>query len=309
MAGAMFDAPQFTDDIAAREHLESIRWPNGPVCPRCGGCNRNSKLNGASHRAGQDFCGDCREPFTVTVGTVFESSKVPLRKWVLATHLMSSSKKSIRSHQLGRMLCVTYKTDWIMSHRIREAMAGGIEDPLGSNGEAVEVDETNWGNVSKQRKGARAYAHKMKTDSLVERDGEKRAVHGANVTAKTLRPILDAKVSKKSRVLTDEAVVYAQIGRNSASHDVVNHSQNEYARGEVMTNTVESSFASLKRGLYGTIHHVSETRLQGYADEFDFRWNQGAALAYSDTERADAALKGIAGKRLAYRHTLRFPSV
>lgn len=213
MVDAFFTEPRFTDDDAAREHLESIRWPNGPVCPHCGGTERNSLLQGQSHRAGLYFCGDCREQFTVTVGTVFERSKVPLHKWVLATHLLCASKKGMSAKQIERMLGVTYKTAWFMCHRIREAMTNGFSGPLGGEGGPVEVDETYWGNTGKQRKGARGYDHKMKVVSLVERNGEKRSFHVANVTAKTVAPILKAQIAEKARLMTDQASVYTKVGK------------------------------------------------------------------------------------------------
>lgn len=292
--------PRFIDENAAREYLEAIRWPDGPVCPHCGGTERNVKLQGESHRPGLLFCGDCRTQFTVTVGTVFERSKVPLNKWIYATHLMCASKKGISAKQIERMLDVTYKTAWFMAHRIREAMTseGGI---LGGNGGPVEVDETYWGNTGKQRKGARGYAHKMKVVSLVEREGSKRSFHVTSVNAATLRPILTKQIAPKAHLMTDEASAYTKIGREFAAHSVVNHGQGEYSRGIASTNTVESSFAILKRGLYGTFHHVSEEHLQRYANEFDFRWNYREKKGYTDAERAAVALKGISGKRLTYR--------
>jgi transposase-like protein len=306
MGTALFTEPRFNDDNAAREHLESIRWPNGPVCPHCGGTERNSKITAKSDkgaRPGLYFCGDCREQFTVTVGTVFERSKVALHKWLLATHLLCSSKKGMSALQLQRTLGITYKTAWFMAHRIREAMNTGFAGPLGGNGTPVEVDETYWGNTGKQAPGARGYAHKMKVVSLVERDGQKRSFHVANVTAKTVTPILREQVAKKARLMTDETSVYNQVGKEFASHEKVNHSAKEYARGDVTTNTVESSFAILKRGLYGTFHHVSEKHLQRYATEFDFRWNTRQKLGFNDVDRTDEALKGIEGKRLTYRRT------
>ncbi len=302
MAEAILNQPHFHDADKAREYLEALRWPNGAVCPHCGSVEQHYKLEGKAHRPGVWKCKDCREQFTVTVGTLFTDSKVPLNKWLQACYLMASSKKGISSKQLERMLGVSYKTAWFMSHRIREAMAGdgGL---LGGNGGPVEVDETYWGNTGKQAKGARGYAHKMKVVSLVERDGKKRSYHVANVTAATVRPILKAQVSEKARLMTDEASVYTKVGKEFAEHGVVNHSAGEYARGDITTNTVESSFAILKRGLYGTFHHVSEKHLQRYATEFDFRWNHRAKLGYTDVQRADAMLVGIAGKRLMYRHS------
>lgn len=242
MGTALFTEPRFNNDDAAREHLESIRWPNGPVCPHCGGTERNSKITAKTEkgaRPGLYFCGDCREQFTVTVGTVFERSKVPMHKWVLATHLICSSKKGMSAHQLHRTLSVTYKTAWFMAHRIREAMDIKLSGPLGSNGSPVEVDETYWGNQGKQAPGARGWAHKMKVVSLVERNGQKRSYHVANVTAKTVTPILREQIAKKARLMTDETTVYNQVGKEFASHEKVNHSAGEYTRGDITTNTVE----------------------------------------------------------------------
>jgi len=289
----------YTDTDAAREHLESLRWANGIFCPHCGGTEKITKLEGKSTRPGVYKCNDCRSPFSVTVGTVFERSKIPLNKWLLAAQLMAASKKGISSHQIHRMLGVTYKTAWFMTHRLREAMTseGGM---LGGNGGPVEVDETYWGTSKPKGKTARGYEHKMKIVSLVERDGNKRTFRVASVNEKTIRPILDAQLSKKARLMTDEAKVYMNAGRQFAEHGIVNHSAKEYARGDVTTNSVESSFALLKRGLIGTFHKVSEVHLQRYATEFDFRWNYRAKMGYTDDMRAEALLKGIEGKRLMY---------
>ncbi|EQD75568.1 ISSpo8, transposase [mine drainage metagenome] len=303
MAEAILHQPQFQNAEKAREYLEALRWPNGAVCPHCGSCEQHYKLGGKAHRPGLYKCSDCRAQFTVTVGTLFADSKVSLNKWLQACYLISASKKDISSKQLERMLGVTYKTAWFMSHRIREAMAidgGGL---LGGRGDTAEVDETYWGNTGKQRKGARGYAHKMKVVSLVERNGSKRSFHVANVSAATVRPILKAQLHDKSRLMTDESSVYTKVGREFAQHGIVTHSTGEYVRNDVTTNTVESRFAVLKRGLYGTFHHVSEKHLQRYATEFDFRWNHRAKMGYTDSQRADAVLRGIAGKRLTYRHS------
>jgi len=293
------DEPQFHNDEAAREYLEKTIWPNGPVCPHCGSINNAYVTN----KPGLYRCAEpvCRADFTVTVGTVFERSKVALHKWLLASFLICSSKKGMSAHQLHRTIGVTYKTAWFMAHRLREAMNTGFDGPLGGGGEAVEVDETYWGNVGKQANGARGWSHKMKIISLVEREGQKRTFHVANVTAKTVAPILREQVAKKARLMTDETRVYNKIGKEFLSHEKVNHSAGEYARGDVTTNTVESSFAILKRGLYGTFHHVSEQHLQRYATEFDFKWNHRSKLGFSDLERTIKTLKGIVGKRLMYR--------
>ena len=297
MSHAIHTEPRFNDEDAARKHLESMCWPNGAVCPHCGGTERNVQLQGKAHRAGLYFCGDCRGQFTVTIGTLFEGSKVALHKWLYAVHLMCASKKGVSAKQLERVLGVSYKTAWFMSHRIREAMTteGG--------GKAVEVDETYWGNVGTLPKGARGFAHKMKVLSLVERDSEKRSFRVTNVNAETLRPIMTTQIDSNTRLMTDDAKVYNKIGNAFASYESVNHIAKEYARGDVTTNTVELSFVILKRGLYGTFHSVSEKHLQRYINEFDFRWNYRAKLGFTDAERADAVLKGISGKHLMYRRT------
>ena len=292
--------PRFTNEEAARKHLEAIRWPQGPVCPHCGGIERNSLLQGESHRPGLYFCGDCRTQFTVTVGTVFERSKIPLHKWVLATHLLCASKKGMSSKQIERMLGVTYKTAWFMTHRIREAMNPNASGKLGSGGGTVEVDETYIGN-KKGRKRHRGMAHKHAVFSLVERSGKVRSFHVANVRAETLRPIIKAHMDNKAHLMSDDAGQYRILGQVSASHGVINHSSKEYVRGNVHTNTIEGCFSLLKRGINGTFHHVSEQHLQRYVNEFDFRYNHREKLGYTDAERTTAALKGISHKRLTYR--------
>lgn len=290
-------APHFTDADKAREYLEALRWPNGPVCPHCGTEGAHYALKGASHRAGLLKCKNCRKQFSVTVGTVFERSKIPLNKWLLSVHLMCASKKAMSSHQIHRMLGVTYKSAWFMTHRIREAMKPGSTGLMGEGGGVVEADETFWGNNGKQPKGARGFAHKMKVVSLVERDGEKRSVVVPNVNAKTLRSVLEANVSKSAHLMTDEHAGYTKVGREFASHGVTRHSRGEYAIGATHSNTAEASFSLLKRGLIGTFHHVGEQHLQRYVTEFDFRWNHRKT---TDRERSDTLLQSIAGKRLTY---------
>ena len=301
MSEAVLNQPQFQTEVEARKYLESVCWADGVICPHCEGINSHYKLEGKSHRRGLYKCSDCRKQFTVTVGTVFEHSKIELHIWLQAVQLMSASKKGISSKQLQRMLGVTYKTAWFMAHRIREAMSIEPKRTLGGAGRPVEVDETYWGNVGKQKEGARGYEHKMKIVSLVERNGEKRSFHVANVTATTVTPILKEHIAKKARVMTDELAVYKKLDAHFAEHGVVNHSKKEYVRFDITTNTVESSFAILKRGLYGTFHSVSEQHLQRYATEFDFKWNTRHKLGFSDSGRARVALKNIGGKRLTYR--------
>ncbi len=302
MAESIFNQPHFQDAECAREYLESLRWANGVTCPHCGVIDKFYKLTGDAHRPGLYKCSECREQFSVTVGTVFESSKIKLHIWLQACHMMSASKKGVSAKQLERMLGVSYKTAWFMAHRIREAMAPFPERELGSDGGAVEVDETYWGNVGKNKPGHRGGDHKMKIVSLVDRNsGEKRSFHVADVTAKTVGGILKSHVSRKAALMSDESRIYTKAGERFASHETVNHGQEEYARGDVTTNTVEGSFALLKRGLTGTFHSVSETHLQRYCNEFDFRWNNRTKMGVNDVQRTAAILKGIEGKRLTYR--------
>lgn len=296
--------PIYGDKDKAREHLEALHWPNGPVCPHCGNADpaRIRLMAGKSTRPGVRQCNDCRKPFTVTVGTIFEDSKIPLNKWVLATHLMAASKKGMSAHQLHRMLGITYKSAWFMAHRIREAMTTTTKEagPIGGANKTVEVDETYVGGKSKNRAHAPA-PKKHAVVALVERDGRMASFHIANVTAASLRPILTANVSRASFLMTDESTVYPKLGKEFKGHGRVNHSANEYVRAVFYhTNTVENYFSIFKRGIIGVYHHVSEAHLHRYCAEFDFRYN---SRKFSDTERAASALEGARGKRLTYRRT------
>ncbi len=289
----------YQDADAAREHLEVLRWPTGAVCPHCG-CLGGTKLEGAKHRPGVYQCNECREQFTVTVGTVFERSKIALNKWLLATHLMCSSKKGMSAHQIGRMLGATYKTAWFMCHRIREAMTGeGGSGSLGGQNKVVEVDETYVGGKAKNR-AFREPAPKKAVVALVEREGHVKSFHVANVTGATLRPIIVQHVSRKSMLMTDEAAVYTKIGAEFANHGTVNHSAGEYTRkGHFYhSNTVENFFSIFKRGVIGVYHHLSEAHIGRYCAEFDFRYN---TRKENDVVRTEMALRGIEGKRLTYR--------
>lgn len=290
-------APHFQDPDKARAYLEALRWPNGPVCPHCGVEGEAYALQGASHRPGLLKCKACRKQFSCTVGTVFERSKIPLNKWLLAVHLMCASKKAMSSHQIHRMLGVTYKSAWFMTHRIREAMKPCSAGLMGTGGGTVEADETYWGTSKAKPAKARGYEHKMKVVSLVERGGLKRTIVVNAVNAKTLTAVLDANVSKSAHLMTDEHAGYTLVGRTFASHGITKHSKGQYVDGAKHSNTVESSFSLLKRGLIGTFHHVGEQHLQRYATEFDFRWNHRKV---TDRERSDTLLQSIAGKRLTY---------
>jgi transposase-like protein len=291
-------APHFQDANKAREYLEALRWPNGPICPHCGSIEKHYKLQGVSTRPGLWKCKDCRKQFSVTVNTVFADSKIPLNKWLLVVHLMCASKKAVSAHQIHRMLGITYKTAWFMCHRVREAMKSGGARLLGNDGGAVEVDETYWGQKKGSEKPRGGYRHKMKILSLVERDGEKRSFHVQRVNANTLRPILKANIAQNAALNTDELAAYSPIGKDFRKHNVVTHVQGEYVRGDAHTNMVECSFSLLKRGLIGTYHHVGEQHLQRYVTEFDYRWNHRKV---SDKERSDALLQQLSGKRLVYQ--------
>jgi len=262
---------------------------------------QEARYIGKSTRPGVYKCKDCRKPFSVTVGTVFERSHIPLNKWLLATHLMAASKKGMSAHQLHRMLDITYKSAWFMAHRIREAMTPDTNSgPIGGGNKVVEIDETYVGGRAKNR-ATKPAPKKHAVVSLVERDGKIASLHVANVTAKTLRPIIVKHVDRASYLMTDESTVYPKIGTEFGGHGRVNHSAGEYVRAAFWhTNTVENYFSIFKRGIIGVYHHVSEAHLQRYAIEFDFRYN---TRKISDADRAELALEGARGKRLTYRRT------
>lgn len=302
--------PIFTDPEKAREHFEAIRWPNGPYCPYCGVIDRVAPLGGKSMGPGWYHCKDCRRKFTAAVGTIYERSHIPMTKWLLATHLMCASKKGMSAHQLHRMIGLPYKTAWFMAHRIREGMRdlNPAPTPMGGEGKVVEADETYIGGKEKnkhRRKRNAANIGGMGKEiafALVERQGRVRTHHIQSVTAKTLRPFLVEQLHASTRLMTDDAGQYRHMNRDFR-HDVVNHGIGEYVRGEAHTNTVESYFAILKRGITGTYHHVSQQHLKRYLAEFDFRYNERAALNVTDAERATKAVKGVVGKRVTYQRT------
>jgi transposase-like protein len=292
---------QFHDPEAARSYLERLMWPQGPVCPKCGAIGGHYTLK---TRPGMWKCKDCRKQFSVTVGTVFERSHIPLHKWLFAVYLMASSKKGVSSHQLHRTLQVTYKTAWFMTHRLREAMTSStFLRQLGGGGGVVEVDETYWGRDPIRRDTHAGGHHKLKIFSLVERGGEVRSFHIPRVNARTLKPIMLQQIAQDTHVMTDQAPLYKTLMNAFAQHSSVNHSLGEYVRGDVTTNTVEGYFSILKRGLIGTFHHVGPQHLQRYMHEFDFRYNHRVKLGFNDQERADIMLNGIKGKRLTYKRT------
>ena len=312
--------PRFQDEDAAREHLEALHWPDGPFCPHCGSVKatrlppqrgRKTKAHPeGALRKGVVQCNDCRQQYTVTVGTVFESSKVPLHKWLYVNHVLCSSKKGTSAHQIARNIGVSYKTAWFMMHRIREAMKETDAGPLGGYGSTIEADETYVGGKAKNRKAKQqalrvnmrwSMGDKQPVVALVERGGKVRSFHVARVTGETLRSVLVTNVDRGSWLMTDEHAGYKRVGQEFTGHGVVVHSKGEYVRkGVFHTNTVEGFFSLLKRGIIGTYHHVSEQHLHRYTAEFDFRYN---TRKLDDAARADESLLGAVGKRLTYRRT------
>jgi transposase-like protein len=307
MSAANLQALAFTDETAAREAMEALLWPNGPVCPHCGSLEKLGKVEGKSARPGLYYCGACKSQFTVTIGTIFERSKVPLSKWWMAVHLMASSKKGMSAHQMHRMLGVSYQTAWFMEHRICEAMRDGSLAPMGGAGGIVEVDETYVGRkegVPKARKGG---AHKNAVLTLVERGGSARSFHVENITKADVVPIIKENVKRESRLMTDEANRYTKLGAEFASHQSVDHSRDEYAYYDrltdttVSTNTIEGYFSIFKRGMKGVYQHCGEKHLHRYLAEFDFRYSNRIKRGVNDAMRAAKVIQGAKGKRLMYR--------
>jgi transposase-like protein len=303
-----FSAPHYRDDTAAREYLEKLLWPEGPVCPHCGVIGHAY----ATKRPGVFRCAEklCRKDFTVTMKTVMERSHIALHKWLQAFHLMCSSKKGVSAHQLHRTMDIGYEAAWFMCHRIREAMRNGGLAPLGGNGKIVEADETYHGRVENPRtrattglpytKSGKA-ANKRAIVALVERGGRVRTFHPAVADGATVAKIVRENVARESRLHTDESKLYIKVGAEFAAHETVMHTAKEYARDDVNTNSAEGYFSIFKRGMRGIYQHCAEKHLHRYLAEYDFRYNHRVKLGYNDGERAALAVKGSAGKRLTYR--------
>src|ERR1700728_3685629 len=296
--------PIFTDETKAREWLEARVWPNGPVCPHCGATDDDvTALNGKAHRPGLYQCSQCREQFTVTVKTVFERSKIPLSKWLAALFMLTASKKGVSAHQIHRSLGISYKSAWFMMHRLREALRqGNFSTPMGSGGKTVEVDETYFGKQAGHANGKRQ-GHMNAVLTLVERGGKSRTFHVDGTAIGDLAPVLRANLAREAKLMTDSATWYTKLGKDYASHETINHTIDEYVRGNVHPNTVEGFFSVFKRGMKGTYQHCSEKHLHRYLAEFDFRYSNRTALGCEDMERADRMALGIVGKRLTYRRT------
>lgn len=300
-------APHFHNEEAAYAYVEARIWPQGAVCPHCGGVERISKMGGKSTRVGTYKCYQCRKPFTVKVGTIFEDSKVPMRLWLQAMYLIAGSKKGISSNQLHRILGVTLKTAWFMSHRIREAMRTGVLAPMGSGGGIVEIDETFIGNNGGP-KSRMAIRNMNKVIALVDRTTGRSTsmVFNGNLSAAAIAPIVAELVAKDAHLMTDEAQFYKPIGRGYASHNFVSHNAGEYVRKgdpNIHTNTIEGYFSIFKRGMRGIYQHCGKQHLHRYLAEFDFRYSNRSDLGIGDTERADLLLQGVIGKRLTYETT------
>jgi len=308
---SVLSKPHFHNEEAAFKKLEELLWPNGPVCPHCGGNERIYVLKNVRSkpskknpegvvRHGLKKCGHCRKQFTVRVGTLFESSHVPLHKWFQAVHLMCSSKKGISAHQLHRILEVSYEAAWFMGHRIREAMRGGKLAPMGGGGGIVEADETYIGQ-KKGKRVKRGGSNKFTVLTLVDRAGEARSFKIDRADMGTVIPIVRGNIDKETTVMTDEATIYKALEVGFEGHETVVHSKGEYGRGEIHTNTVEGFFSIFKRGMKGIYQHCSEKHLHRYLAEYDFRYNNRVKLGCDDFERTERALMGISGRRLTYR--------
>ena len=303
MASAL-SAPHFHSEEAAFAYVEARVWPEGPACPLCGGFDRIGKMGGKSTRVGLHKCYQCRKPFIVRMGTIFESSHVPLNIWLQAMYLIAGSKKGISSNQLHRTLGVTLKTAWFMSHRIREAMRDGSMEPFGGEGGDVQVDETYIGNRSDvtKAKGASGYGHKMRVVSLLdERTGRTRSVYAAGLAVGEVANIVRDNVALESHLVTDESRLYWRVGKEFAAHSKVFHGAGNYVNNGRTTNDLEGFFSIFKRGMRGVYQFCNEKHLHRYLAEFDFRYSNHMALGYNDADRADALLKGVTGKRLTHQ--------
>lgn len=307
MGKNLFAAKHFHDEEAARAWFEAARWPSGPHCPSCGSLEPYKTKRPGVYRCKAK---ECRKDFTVQTGSVMERSHAKLTQWAMAFHLAASSKKGFSAHQLHRALGCQYNTAWFLHHRVMEAMReGGLAlPPMGGEGKIVEMDETYFGKPAtakaKTHYGApyRFKKHQQKRPivSLVERGGRVRSFHVPSANKKTVTAIVNANLHYETRLMTDEAKIYHYIGDHVASHESIQHSKEEYVRGDVHTNSVEGYFSVFKRGMRGVYQHCSEKHLHRYLAEFDFRFNRRAALGYTDEARTIEAVQGAVGKRLTY---------
>jgi transposase-like protein len=309
---SILSAPHFHNEEAAYAYVEARLWPEGPVCPHCGGVERISKMGGKSTRIGAYKCYQCRKPFTVKIGTIFEASHVPMRHWLQAMFLMAASKKGISANQIHRTLGCTLKTAWFICHRLREAMKVDGSEPMGGAGITLEVDETFLGQQAtvfvsgKGWQGRRGTGDMQKIVTLVERGGRARSIKVETLQKDEIIRAM-ASAARESALMTDQAQHYRRIGKEFASHDAVDHGAGEYGRREgdtvITTNTVEGFFSIFKRGMKGVYQHCDEKHLHRYLAEFDFRYSNRIALGVDDVARSDRVLAAVVGKRLTYRPT------
>jgi transposase-like protein len=316
MARPVLNARHFQDESAGFSFVEAALWPNGPFCPHCGEAENVTRLQGKATRPGLFKCNSkgCRKQFTVRVGTIFESSHLPLHLWLQVIHLMSASKKGISTRQIQRMLNCSMKTAWHLTHRIREIMQPAPDaGPLGGYGETLEADVTYVGRKP-GRKLRPGPGHMNPVFALVQRGDAARAVHMPNVRGENIHEMLAKNASTASHFRTDEAAVFTQVGWNFASHETVTHSEKQYVKRsswivdgkplpKVHSNTVEGFFSILKRGVYGVYQHVSEHHLDRYLHEFSFRYSHREGTGFDDAQRASVALSGARGRRLTYQTT------
>lgn len=329
MSKSVFSRAHFHDEAAAFAYLEGKLWPQGPVCPKCGG--EGYALSGVKDKKGRERlglkkCRACRAQFTLRIGTIFEDSHAPLHLWLQAIALMAASKKGISSNQLSRVLGVQLKTAWHMSHRIRLAMApSGKMPPMGGAGRVVEVDETYHGKVEnpselrtdgKKFKSRKRGAHdsnksvfgpanKRPIIALVERGGSARTFHVEEANVETVAKIVRDNIDPRSRLHTDASSLYLGVGKEFAEHGSVRHSMGEYVKyeenGAIHNNSAESYFSVFKRGMKGVYQHCSEKHLHRYLAEFDYRHNTRVAVGMNDDQRADNLITQVVGKRLTYK--------
>lgn len=315
MSQGILSDPIFHDAEKAREWLEARVWKDGRVCPHCGVVGESTLMKGKTTRPGLYQCNACREPFTVTVKTLYERSKVPLNKWLAATYLLMASKKGVSALQVGRMLGVSKKTAWFLCHRIRESVKLDSRAKLGGSGKIVEADETYYGPLKVDTRtqttignpftkgGKVGSGGKRAIVALVERGGSVRSFHVPRADAATVAKIVNENIDQESKLFTDESRLYIRVGANFDEHSTVIHSKKEYVRGEIHTNTIENYFSVFKRGMRGIYQHCDEKHLHRYLAEFDYRYNNREALGVDDATRFEQSIPGIVGKRLTYRRT------
>lgn len=313
MAKNTFADPIFHDEAAARAWFEGVRWPKGPICPKCGSAKSYPTKKTGVYRCAASTC---RKDFTVMTGTVMERSHAKLIQWAVAFHMAASSKKGFSAHQLMRELGCQYNTAWFLHHRVMEAMRrGGLDlPPLGGAGQVVEADETYIGKIPEERQPklkttgrhfqpnaySKGHRNKRTVIALVERGGDVRSFHVPFADMNEVVGIVRKNVARESRLQTDESPLYKRVGTEFAAHETVKHADKEYARGDVTTNTIEGYFSIFKRGMRGVYQHCAEKHLHRYLAEFDFRYNYRTSLGYNDNDRTIAAVRGGEGKRLTY---------